>query len=139
MDKITGIFLLLVSVGGSFAAFAAVQRFFSPRDDERSPISDISDMAGKETSVFNKLEGSKNFWDKLDLLLVRGMGQEKKLEETYMLLGSPRNTDPLKMLHLKQILAVLLKPRDRFAGQSFGESTADGFDFGKFRHSGIRG
>ena len=108
MDKITGIFLLLVSVGGSFAAFAAVQRFFSPRDDERSPISDISDMAGKETSVFNKLEGSKNFWDKLDLLLVRGMGQEKKLEETYMLLGSPRNTDPLKMLHLKQILAVLL-------------------------------
>ncbi|HAF94444.1 MAG: hypothetical protein A2X34_00855 [Elusimicrobia bacterium GWC2_51_8] len=108
MDKITGILLLVVSVVGSFAVFSAVQRFFSPREDERSPISDVSDMEGKETSVFNKLEGSKNFWDRLDLLLVRGMGQEKKLEQTYMLLGSPRNTDPLKMLHLKQVLAVLL-------------------------------
>ncbi|MCX5784373.1 MAG: type II secretion system F family protein [Elusimicrobia bacterium] len=108
MDKITGIFLFVISVSGSFAAFAAVQRFFSPREDSRSPISDISDMAGKETSVFNKLEGSKNVWDRLDLLLARSMGQEKKLEETYMLLGSPRSTDPLKMLHLKQILAVLL-------------------------------
>lgn len=108
MDKITNIFLLVVSVVGSFAAFAAVQRFFAPREEDRSPISDISDMAGKEISVFNKLEGSRNFWDKLDLIFARGMGQEKKLEETYMLLGSPRNTDPLKMLHLKQVLAVLL-------------------------------
>jgi len=108
MDKITSVFLLIASVFGSFAAFAAVQRFFSPREEERSLMSDISDIAGKETSVFNKLEGSKNFWDKLDLLLARGMGQEKKLEETYMLLGSPRNTDPLKMLHVKQILAALL-------------------------------
>ncbi|HAH31309.1 MAG TPA: hypothetical protein DCL44_03230 [Elusimicrobia bacterium] len=108
MDKITNLFLLAVSVGGSFAVLAAVQRFFSPRDEGRSPISDISDMAGKETSVFNKLDGSKNFWDKLDLLLARGMGQEKKLEETYMLLGSPKNTDMLKMLHLKELLAVFL-------------------------------
>ena len=108
MDKLTSIFLLAVSVAGSFAAFAAVQRFFSPREEERSPISDISDMEGKATSVFNRLEGSKSFWDKLDLLLARTMGQEKKLEETYMLLGSPPGTNPLKMLHLKQIMAVIL-------------------------------
>jgi tight adherence protein C len=75
-------------------------------------------MAGKETSVFNKLEGSKNFWDKLDLLMVRGMGQEKKLEETYMLLGSPPGTNPLKMLHLKQIMAAILPALLFLASQS---------------------
>ena len=83
MDKITGFFLLIVSALGSFAVFAAVQRFFSPRDNERSPMSDISDMEGKETSVFNKLEDSKNFWDKVDLFMVRNMKQGKKLEENY--------------------------------------------------------
>lgn len=102
-DKITGLFLMLVSLGGSFAAFTAVQRFFAPREEERSPIGDISDMEGKNISAFSKLEGSKNIWDKLDLFFAKQLGLEKKLEETYILLGSPPNTDPLKMLHLKLI------------------------------------
>ncbi len=107
-EKITSVLLVIISVAGSFAAFTAVQRFFAPQDTERSPIGDISDMAGKETSVFDKLDGSKNFWDKVDLFLARQMGFEKKLEETYMLLGRPQNTNPLKMLHLKMIVGGAL-------------------------------
>ncbi|OGR67006.1 MAG: hypothetical protein A2081_03280 [Elusimicrobia bacterium GWC2_61_19] len=107
-DKIQGIFLLFLSVAGSFAAFTAVQRFFTPRKESRSPIGDISDMEGRETSVFGKLEGSKNFWDKLDLFFAKQLGMEGKLEETYMLLGRPATTDPLKMLHLKLIMGAAL-------------------------------
>ena len=94
-----------LAILGSFATFAAVQRFFGPRDEERSAIGDISDMEGKEVSVFSKLENSKNFWDRLDLFFAKSLGLEKKLEEQYMLLGRPANTDPLKMLHVKQLFA----------------------------------
>ncbi len=107
-DKIRSIFLILISMAGSFAAFTAVQRFFAPRQEDRSPIGDISDMEGKESSAFSHLEGSKNFWDKLDLFFAKTLGLEKKLEETYMLLGRPANTNPLKMLHLKLIAGSVL-------------------------------
>jgi len=36
------------------------------------------------------------------------MKQGKKLEENYVLLGSPPNTDPLKMLHIKQLSVMAL-------------------------------
>ena len=107
-DKITAVFLIILSVGGSFAAFTAVQRFFAPREESRSPIGDISDMEGKHISAFSRLEGSKNVWDKLDLFLAKNMGLEKKLEETYTLLGSPANLDPLKMLHQKLLVAAVM-------------------------------
>ncbi|MEK7721305.1 MAG: type II secretion system F family protein [Elusimicrobiota bacterium] len=107
-DKITGALLIVISTIGSFAAFTAVQRFFAPREEDRSAIGDISDMEGRETSAFSKLENSKNFWDKLDLFFAKQLGLEKKLEETYMLLGSPPGTDPLKMLHLKLITGAAL-------------------------------
>ena len=108
MDKVTDIILLVLSTMGALATFTVAFRFLSPKEEERSPITDISDLEGKEVSVFSRLEGSGNLWDKVDLFFARSLGQEKKLEETYMLLGSPANTDPLKMLHSKQLLAVLL-------------------------------
>lgn len=107
-DKITSALLIIISTIGSFAAFTAVQRFFAPREEARSAIGDISDMEGKETSAFSRLENSKNFWDKLDLFFARQLGLEKKLDQTYMLLGSPSGTNPLKMLHLKLIVAAAL-------------------------------
>ncbi len=107
-DTIRSVLLLILSVGGSFAAFTFVQRFFAPPAEDRSPIGDISDMEGKEVSAFSKLENSKSPWDKLDLFFARQMGQEKKLEETYMLLGRPTNTDPLRMLHIKMIVGAVL-------------------------------
>jgi len=108
MDSFTRYFLMALSFLGSFAAFAAVQRFFAPREEDRSAIGDISDMEGKEVSVFAKLDGSKNMWDKVDLFFARNLGMEKGLEEKYTLLGRPSSTDPLKMLHAKLILAAAL-------------------------------
>ena len=107
-DKLTQFFLIAVSVIGSFATFTAVQRFFAPREEDRSPIGDISDMEGKNISSFAKLENSKNMWDKLDLFFARKLGLERKLEQTYVLLGSPSGTNPLKMLHLKLLIGGLL-------------------------------
>ena len=107
MDPIH-ILLILISIGGSFATFTAVQRFFAPREVVHSPMGDISDMENKETSAFSRLEGSPNFWDKVDLFCAKKLGQEKKLEETYTLLGRPPSTNPLKMLHLKLIAAAAL-------------------------------
>ena len=108
MDPFTKYVLTALAILGSFAAFAAVQRFFASREEDRSVIGDISDMEGKEVSVFSKLEGSKSFRDKVDLFFAKNLGLEKKLEETYMLLGRPSDTDPLKMLHLKQALGLAL-------------------------------
>ncbi len=107
-DKLTQFFLIAVSIIGSFSVFAAVQRFFAPREEDRSPIGDISDMEGKSISAFAKLENSKNMWDKLDLFFARKLGFERKLEQTYVLLGSPSGTNPLKMLHLKLLVGGLL-------------------------------
>jgi len=108
MDAFTKYFLMGLSFLGSFAAFAAVQRLLAPGAEDRSAIGDISDMEGKEVSVFTKLEGSKNFRDKIDLFFAKSLGMEKKLEERYTLLGRPSNTDPLKMLHAKLIVALVL-------------------------------
>ncbi len=108
MDAFTKYFLMGLGILGSFAAFTAVQRFFTPKGETRSVIGDISDMEGKEASVFSKLEDSKNFWDKLNLFFAKNLGLEAKLEETYMLLGRPPDTNPLKMLQVKLMLAGVL-------------------------------
>ena len=108
MDSFTKYFLMGLAAFGSFAVFAAVRRFFAPREEDRSAIGDVSDMEGKEVSVFSKLENSANFWDKMDLFFARGLGMEKKFEERYMLLGRPAGTDPLKMMHYSQIWALVL-------------------------------
>ncbi len=108
MDIFTGYFLTALAIVGSFATFSAVQRFFAPRDADRSAIGDVTDLEGREVSAFAKLEGSKNFWDQVDLVFARSLGLEKKLSEKYMLLGRPRSTDPIRMLHVKQAMAIAL-------------------------------
>jgi tight adherence protein C len=108
MDTLTRYFLTGLAIVGSFATFSAVQRFFTPREEDRSAIGDVSDLEGKEVSAFAKLEGSKSFWDQLDLFFARSLGMEKTLSEKYMLLGRPPSTDPIRMLHIKQAMAVTL-------------------------------
>lgn len=97
-----------MAVLGSFAFFAAAQRFFAPHEDDHSPMGDISDMEGRETSVFARLENSHAFLDRVDFFFAKTLKREKKLEEMYMLLGSPRSTNPLKMLNAKLAVALVL-------------------------------
>jgi tight adherence protein C len=111
--------LILLSAGGSFAAFTAVQRLLAPREKQVSAMGDVSDMESKEASWFARLEDSNNFWDKLDFFLARRMGLEAKLDEIYTLLGKPPNLNPLKMLHLKLMLAAGLPAFFFLASGSF--------------------
>lgn len=106
MEQFVNLFMLALLFVGSMAAFTAVQRLMKPPDTGPSSIGDISDMEGKETSVFSRLDPNRSAFERLDLFLARDLGLEKKLEETYMLLGKPASTDPLKILHAKEMAAV---------------------------------
>ena len=108
MDTMTNILLKLLAFSGSIAAFTFVHRFFSPVKEKVSPLSSTDDLERKELSVFDRLDPQKRFLDKVDMFFARNLGFEKKLEETYMLLGKPDDTNPLKMLHKKEIAAVVL-------------------------------
>lgn len=101
-----GILLIILGVIGSLAFFVFTQRFFSPAKIEESPVSNISDMAQKEISVFDKIDPSKSFLDKIDYILAKRMGVGKKIERLFLMLGKPDNIDPMKMLHMKEGLAV---------------------------------
>lgn len=107
MGDATGIFLTVVALLGSLGAFTLVYRFFAPGREEVSPIQSVGDLEQRETSVFARLDPNRSVIDRVDLFMARGLGLEKKLNDTYILLGSPENTNPLKMLHLKQIVAVV--------------------------------
>lgn len=100
------IILILLGVIGSLSTFVFVQRFFSPQKIEESPIGNISDMEQKEISPFDRIDPSRSFLDKIDYIIAKKMGVGKKIERYYLLLGKPEKIDPLKILHLKEILAI---------------------------------
>ncbi|HBE87627.1 MAG TPA: hypothetical protein DDW67_00595 [Elusimicrobia bacterium] len=106
MEQFLNLFMLALLFVGSMAAFTAVQRFLKPPEAGPSSIGDVSDMEGRETSAFSHLDPNRSVFERVDLFLARDLGMEKKLEETYMLLGKPANTDPLKILHVKQMTAI---------------------------------
>ncbi|MEW6042077.1 MAG: type II secretion system F family protein [Elusimicrobiota bacterium] len=101
----TGTFLLIMALISSFAFGVFVEKLISPREEEPT---DIESLKGKDISVFAKLDPNRSIFDRIDLFLARSLGFERRLEETYMLLGRPSNTDPLKMLHFKEILAAAI-------------------------------
>lgn len=103
---IYSILLIILGVIGSLAFFVFTQRFFSPAKIEESPVSNISDMAQKEVSPFDKIDPSRSFLDKIDYILAKKMGVGKKIERLFLMLGKPDNLDPIKMLHMKEGLAV---------------------------------
>jgi len=103
---IYNIILIIIGVVGSLAAFVFTQRFFSPAKVEESPVANISDMAQKEVSPFDRIDPSRSFLDKIDYILARRMGVGKKIEKIFMLLGKPENLDPLRLLHMKEGLSV---------------------------------
>lgn len=104
---IQGILLLLINIVGTFAVFSFTKNFFSPaKPQETGPIDSVSDMSQKEVSPFDKIDPSRSFLDKIDFILAKQMKLEKNIMNIYTLLGKPENVDPLKILHLKEGLAV---------------------------------
>ncbi|MEF3280263.1 MAG: type II secretion system F family protein [Elusimicrobiota bacterium] len=100
------IILIIIGVIGALATFVFTQRFFSPAKIEESAVSNIADIAQKEVSPFDRIDPSRSFLDKIDYILAKNMKIGRKIENLFMLLGKPENTDPLKLLHIKEGLAV---------------------------------
>jgi tight adherence protein C len=106
--EIMNVILIILAVVGSVSTYVFIQRIFAPDKEVINPIGSAQDLEQKELSVFNKLNPNGPLIDKMDIFLARTCGQDKKLEEAYMLLGRPQNTDPLRMLHKKEIVAVVV-------------------------------
>lgn len=91
------------------AVYVAIQRLLMPeKKEEGGSIADLVQHKAKSTSSFDRLDPEGSLLEKLDLFLAKKMKVEQKLEYLYMLMGTPSNTDPLKMLHQKELIAVIL-------------------------------
>ncbi len=102
------IVLIMLGVIGSLATFVFTQRFFSPAKAEESPITPQPDIAHKEISPFDRIDPSKSFLDKIDFLLAKKFGLAQKIEKMHILLGTPQDVDPLKILHMKEAFAFFV-------------------------------
>lgn len=100
-------FLLFIGLAGSMAAFTSIFRMMSPPVEEEGGLSGISPRKG-ELSVFDRLNPNGGIIDRLDFFLARVCHFDAKIEELYMLWGRPQFTDPIKILHMKEIVAVLV-------------------------------
>ncbi|MCX5783705.1 MAG: hypothetical protein NTW04_04640 [Elusimicrobia bacterium] len=103
----TSVVLQLLGVASSMGICMLVFRIFASSKREDSSVTDLVSSSAKETSSFARLDPGGSFGDKLDLFLVKRLKLEPRLEEMYTLLGAPANLDPLKMLHGKEVLAVV--------------------------------
>ncbi|MBU2529880.1 MAG: type II secretion system F family protein [Elusimicrobia bacterium] len=106
--EVMNIILMLLGILGSLATCVFVLRVFSTPEEVINPIGSAQDLEQRELSIFNKLNPNGTFVDRMDIFLARTCHQDKKLEEAYMLLGRPQETDPLKMLHQKEIVAAVI-------------------------------
>lgn len=114
------IFMWIFAITSSMAVYVAIQRLLMPeKKEEGGSIADLVQNKAKSTSSFDKLDPEGSLLDKLDLFLAKKMKVEQKLEYLYMLMGNPATTDPLKMLHQKELIAVILPALAIFFTGSF--------------------
>ena len=100
-------FLLFIGLAGSMAAFTSIFRMMSPPVEDETGLSAISPRKG-ELSVFDRLNPNGGLVDRLDYFLARVCHFDAKIEELYMLWGRPQKTDPIKILHMKELCAIIL-------------------------------
>ncbi len=114
------IFMWIFAITSSMAVYVFFQRLLMPeKKEEGGSIADLVQNKAKATSSFDKLDPEGSLLDKLDLFLAKKMKVEQKLEYLYMLMGNPSTTDPLKMLHQKELIAVILPALAIFFTGSF--------------------
>jgi len=106
--NVFNIITALICFIGSMAVFTFVQRALAPKKKEQSSVSDVSDMSTSEASPFDRLENSGVFMDKVYYFLGKRLKMENKLTDMYIMLGSPSELDPLKMLKYKMKLGGIM-------------------------------
>jgi len=100
-------FLLFIGLAGSMAAFTSIFRVMSPPVEDETGLAGISPRKG-ELSVFDRLNPNGGLIDRLDFFLARVCKFDAKIEEMYMLWGRPQKYDPIRILHWKELCAVLI-------------------------------
>ncbi|MBI4051233.1 MAG: type II secretion system F family protein, partial [Elusimicrobia bacterium] len=101
--------MLGIAGTGAISTSVFIQRLFSSFGSERE-MSLASLAQGKvgESSSFAALNPSGGLGDRLDLMVLNWFGLKAKLEERYVLMGSPVFPTPLQMLHYKEMAAIIL-------------------------------
>src|SRR5580693_2769275 len=99
--------LLAVGVFGSFTLFLGIYRLMSTDEPGGAGTLNIAAKRG-ELSVFDRINPNGGLVDRLDYLLARFLHQDAAIEELYMLWGRPQKTNPLQILHYKEICALVI-------------------------------
>lgn len=76
-----------------------------PEAEEGGALSGLSAKRG-ELSVFERINPAGGMVDRLDYFLARVCRLDGSIENLYMLWGQPEKTNPLQMLHYKEICAL---------------------------------
>ncbi len=96
--------LLLIGAG---AVFVGVFRLFSP-SQEQEAIVDIAVRKYKSTSSFSRLDPESKLLDRIAVFCLRTFHLEDSLETMHLQLGSPDKPQPVDILYIKIIVAVVL-------------------------------
>ncbi|MBI3298751.1 MAG: type II secretion system F family protein [Elusimicrobia bacterium] len=116
----TQIFLYVIGMLGSMAAFTAVMRIVQP------PVEDVNSLArlavkgpGGEISPWESLNPNGGLIDRVDIFLVHNLRMGDKLETLHMLLGKPQKPTPINILHMKEIAAAMVGGFTYFMSESW--------------------
>ncbi len=104
---VESILLKFVILVGALNCFWFFFRLISPAKKGEGFV-DVESKESKSVSAFAGLDKDKNFLHKIDYFVLESFGLAKKLEQTHLLLGSPKNPTPIQMLHMKMLWSVLL-------------------------------
>lgn len=105
----TKAFLLAVSAVGSMAAFTLVYRWLSATaGGEPTALSELTRPQGGEAAGLGVLKPGGGPVERLDHFLVRRLGLDRKLDQLHMLLGRPEKPAPLRILHMKELCALVV-------------------------------
>ena len=96
--------LLLLGAG---AVFVGIFRLFAP-GEEKEEIVDISVRRYKSASSFARLDPDASLIDRVAMFCLRTFHLEDSLELMYLQLGSPEKPQPVDILYLKILVALIL-------------------------------
>lgn len=109
--------LNLMLIIGSFALFMAVFVLLLP-SQKRDEIVDVAATRFKSTSSFARLHPDEKMIDRLAVFALHTFKLERPLEEMHLQLGSPEKPQPVDILYLKIVLAIVLPLAMMLAFQS---------------------
>ncbi len=107
MNNLTMLGLNLLLLLGAGAVFVGIFRLFAP-GEEKEEIVDVSIRRYKSASSFARLDPDASLIDRVAMFCLRTFHLEDSLELMYLQLGSPEKPQPVDILYLKILVALVL-------------------------------